>query len=469
MLQSIALFFLLHAMTINLTIVPGNSVNVFQISNCSQDILAINSSLEYCSNQAPLNQSWYQSQADCKRYGGELISLEWPEKMLDFQEYLAKLGGNISKIVFVNAHKQFYSGNGKFKWKSGIVLEISKNEELLEECVYVENSSFINIPCDEDKLILLICQRTSQILIPYSVPVKRISKTQIKYTNTICEYFTYISSTIKWYEALLFCEWINSELIGIPNKEECHIISSSKSLARNLFIYLNLHPFTYKYFNSELNFTDLKSIEPICNGSNEIDRNDLCVRLSINDMILRSVHCETNSSRSTSIGFICKQCRPIVAQNVSANNCKCRNYVIFFVLLDIILFLAVLCLAFSVLYCKVRIQELNRKLITRTKSRESNERLTLLEPFSAIDNGNYNYSTAGRPRTENISMEHASTNETSGELYSNDQTDIYVLAHEIGSNRVPAEVSINYLKLLIHNFLNYQNHFKLKAMKKLIP
>lgn len=118
-----------------LFIVPIIFSKASETSICSRDVLKNDSSIQYCVQPIPTNRSWYKAMAECRFFGGELVSLEWPEKILDIQKQLKNYAVNMSRALFVNAHKPFYSGNNQFAWKTGGTLDLNKDSNLMEECV----------------------------------------------------------------------------------------------------------------------------------------------------------------------------------------------------------------------------------------------------------------------------------------------------------------------------------------------
>ena len=126
---------------------------------------------------------------------------------------------NLSRGLFVNAHKPFYSANNQFAWKSGETIDIAGNIRTVEECVYFlfakdkSSYSLSTIPCDE-KLVLisLICQRSTRRIHfgseieSYRFPLSsNWTRTQIKYLQEQCEYFTFVGHDLNWYQAETYC------------------------------------------------------------------------------------------------------------------------------------------------------------------------------------------------------------------------------------------------------------------------
>lgn len=199
--------------------------NASEMSICARDILKNGSSIQYCVGPNLTTRSWYRAMAECRFYGGELVTLERPEKIKDIQEQLSEYNINISTGLFVNAHKPFYSGNNQFAWNTGETLDLVGDSKLMEECVYFSNYLLGTISCSQDESsILLLCQRTSRKM--YISPDLKIlklagdvSREQIEYQFQTCEYYTFISSDFNWYQSKIFCETKNSELMGMPNKK----------------------------------------------------------------------------------------------------------------------------------------------------------------------------------------------------------------------------------------------------------
>ena len=88
-----------------------------QMPRCSE--VQYGSPWDFCVDERLTNRSWYQAMADCRKFGGELVSLE-SRDIEDMQERVRELGVNLANGVFVNAHQPFYSANDRFAWSNGI-------------------------------------------------------------------------------------------------------------------------------------------------------------------------------------------------------------------------------------------------------------------------------------------------------------------------------------------------------------
>ena len=298
---------------------------------CKPDVLTSTCSPQYCVDPTPTNRNWYGAMAECRAYGGELVLLEWPEKVQAIRDQLTGYEVNLSRGLFVNAHKQFYWANDQFAWKSGETIDITANQTF-DECVYFSDKSssysLSAIQCDE-KLVLisLICQRSTRrihfgsLMESYRFPLSsNWKRTQLKYPHEQCEYFTFVRDVLNWYQAKTYCEIISSELMGVPNKEECQLIDQSQLLNPKPFnVFLNLHLYLYSRNFSAFLFNDNlgNSLdESQCNFNNagkftEV-ANQFCIQLEVSvakQKTILTVGCKSREERLLK-GFICKQCRP---------------------------------------------------------------------------------------------------------------------------------------------------------------
>lgn len=299
---------------------PNETSN--QVTLCASDALSSGKAWDYCVDPIPMSRSWYRAMAECRSYGGELVSLEWPEKLRDIQTLLTEYRANYSNGLFVNAHKPFYSANNQFAWKSGETLEqiAEPTTNIMEQCAFIINSHFYAIACDKELMsIPLICQRDSRRIFvgPDSttllITMNEISHKQIKYQTETCEYLSFIRSNFNWYQSKIFCETINAELIGVPKKEECQLIVAPQ-FAGDLAVFLNVHLYLYSKNFSDFTYKDNadKSIDEFaCSFTNNIIQktNALCIELVRDTKTISSVECDSKSTRNPK-GFICRQCRP---------------------------------------------------------------------------------------------------------------------------------------------------------------
>ena len=284
------------------------------------------SAWDYCVDETPATRNWYQAMADCRRYNGELVSLEWREKIDDIQVRLSGRGVNLSSGVFVNAHRPFYSANNQFAWSSGIELPLEVDTAYMEECVKYSSIGLRPITCDSDvEAYPLVCQRVSPRIVGtselesllLSAQKLNFSRKTINYSAESCDYFSLGRFGYSWYQAKRFCETISYELLGIPREQECRLIDENVNLRVNLnnpkFSYLNIHLKMYARNESTEKFRDFsgKTInDSFCGWSEEtleraIDK--YCVVFNKGKTI-SSIDCNANSPYKL-VGFICKQCR----------------------------------------------------------------------------------------------------------------------------------------------------------------
>ena len=53
---------------------------------------------DYCVDETPATCNWYQAMAACRSFGGELVFLEWLQKIENIQERLSEFGVNLSSV-----------------------------------------------------------------------------------------------------------------------------------------------------------------------------------------------------------------------------------------------------------------------------------------------------------------------------------------------------------------------------------
>ena len=361
---------------------PLQLLPVPRMSICTQDFFKNSCCNQYCLDPKPTNRSWYRAMAECRAYGGELVLLEWPEKVQAIREQLTGYEVNLSRGLFVNAHRPFYWANNQFAWKSGETIDIAANIQRIEECVYFSDKSsysLFTIPCDE-KLVLisLICQRSTRRIHfgsemeSYRFPLSsNWTRRRIKYPQEQCEYFTFVRHDFNWYQAKTYCEIINSELMGVPNKEECQLIDQPQLLNPYSYVFLNLHLYLYSRNFSAFSFKDNlgNSLdESQCNFTNAGKITEVsyqfCIQLQVSvakEKTILTVGCKSREEHWL-MGFICKQCRPtnytranddreciVNDASVSSSSIKEQLYLCFMslcVLLIIALFVAIVLLSF---------------------------------------------------------------------------------------------------------------------------
>ena len=194
----------------------------------SDSELASASAWDYCVDERTASRNWYQAMAACKSFGGELVSLEWLQKIENIQERLSGRGVNLSSGVFVNAHRPFYSASG-FAWSSGLKLELQEDETLMEQCVEYSSTGLRPINCDSDiEAYPLVCQRVSPRIVGTSelenlllfAQKLNFSRKTINYSTESCDYLSLARFGYSMYQAKTFCETISSELLGIPREQE---------------------------------------------------------------------------------------------------------------------------------------------------------------------------------------------------------------------------------------------------------
>lgn len=294
-----------------------SNANFSRILNCSEYIFESTSSVEFCINPNPAERTWYHAENDCINFGGELISLDTKEKKRYIQIQLTNYTNNSTNTIFVNAHayRSSISNNNEFTWKSGETLNLTRDKKLAEECVYFSNNLFVAIQCQNLFSIPLMCQRKTQRIYRSSnfSSLEKITEIQIKNDNITCNYSTYGSYKINWFDSKTFCETLtsNSKLIGFPNKNECELINKSLSVEIET-MFLNLRPFAYgnNLSNPQLISIDNASrsiFEFVCNRVQKIEKNSNCIK--INRQYIYSKECDLTDDKLFK-GIICKQCRP---------------------------------------------------------------------------------------------------------------------------------------------------------------
>ena len=220
------------------------------------------SAWDYCVDERTASRNWYQAMAACRSFGGELVSLEWLQKIENIQERLSGRGVNLSSGVFVNAHRPFYSASG-FAWSSGLKLELQEEVTLMEECVAYFSTGLRPINCDSDiEAYPLVCQRVSPRIVGtselesllLSAQKLNFSRKTLNYTAESCDYSSLVRYGYNWYQAKKFCETISSELLGIPREQECRLIDENFNLRVDIknpeYSYLNIQ-------SRRFNFRDL--------------------------------------------------------------------------------------------------------------------------------------------------------------------------------------------------------------------
>ena len=316
-----------------------------QMPICSQDVFTSHCSNQYCVDPKPTTRNWYPAMAECRAYGEELVSLESPAKVQSIRDQLTGHAIGVSREFFVNAHRPFYWANDKIAWKSGEKTNLTANTGRTEECVYYfstkENSSYIlkTIECKDLVLVSLICQKNtrriyfgSELKTLMSPSPLQFSHSQINYPREQCEYFSLVHTNFNWYQAKTYCESLNLELIGVPNKNECPLIEQAQSFnSAKISLFLNLHLYLYSSNFSFLSFKDYtgKSLaESECNFTHFLrnmvdieDYKEFCIQVT-KSTAFSSVVCSNQAEHS---GFICKQCRPTNYSYTQANdrwNCE---------------------------------------------------------------------------------------------------------------------------------------------------
>ena len=280
------------------------------------------SSWDYCVDERPTSRNWYRSMAACRSFGGELVSLEWPEKIEDIQKLLSGRGVKLSNGVFVNAHRPFYSANG-FAWRSGMKLQLQEDVSSSEECVKYSSTEFWPIQCvSEFQEFPLVCQRFSprtpemESLLMGARDLKA-SINWLNHTNysaESCVYSSIVRFDYTWYQAKQLCENINGELLGMPTKEECRLIDdilNKRVKSKHPELFLNVHAKMYARNDSYETFHDFSGKtfnDSECVWRYEENKEEYCVLVKQNK-ILSPHKCQRKDSPGLK-GFICKQCRP---------------------------------------------------------------------------------------------------------------------------------------------------------------
>ena len=264
---------------------------------------------------------------------GELVSLEWLQKIGNIQERLSEFGVNLSSGVSVNAHRPFYSANNRFAWSSGIELPLEVDTAHMEQCVKYSSIGLLPITCYTDiEAFPLLCQRVSprkagiselkSLLLPNLNSYKLTFKS-INYSVESCDYFSFVRVDYNWYhsyQAKMLCETVNSELIGIPRNEECQLIdeclnlrvkSKPPKLMLNMYLKMYARNGSLEIFrdpsgktinDSNCSWSDLVKYE-----YNDADEK-YCVYVEQSKTISQ-FKCK-NKDTTDFVGVICRQCRP---------------------------------------------------------------------------------------------------------------------------------------------------------------
>ena len=235
---------------LNSTLVTASN----RMPQCAE--LQSDSEWDYCVDELNASRNWYEAMSACRGFGGELVSLESREKIDDIQERLSGRRVNLSRGVFVNAHRPFYSANG-FAWSSGIELPLKVNNDYMEQCVKYSSIGLLPITCYADiEAFPLLCQRVSTrkavtsdlesfLLVAPNENSYNFTFKSIDYSVETCDYLSFVRSDYNWYQAKMLCETYNSELLGIPsNYEECQLVDECLNIrlkSKSPKLMLNMH------------------------------------------------------------------------------------------------------------------------------------------------------------------------------------------------------------------------------------
>ena len=179
---------------------------------------------DYCLDERSKSRNWYEAMADCRDFGGELVSLEWPAKIADIQEHLSGRGVILSSGVFVNAHRPFYSASG-FAWSSGIEIPLKSYKYSMEECVLYSSNGLQQISCNSHFYgYPLVCQRVSlrmggtseleNLLQQLSAKKLNFFRKTINYSVESCDYFAFAKFNYSWYCNITVTVKLSSMLKG---------------------------------------------------------------------------------------------------------------------------------------------------------------------------------------------------------------------------------------------------------------
>ena len=253
------------------------------------------SACDYCVDERLAKRDWFQAMGECRKLGGELVSLERPKDIEDIRELLSGRRVQLSNGVFVNAHRWLYSVTG-FAWPSGKKLQtqpLLEEVNSFQECVKYFSTEFWPIGCNSDFHVFpLVCQRDS----PRKTPdmkssmlaawdlnaAKWIQLNHINYTEECCDYSYIVRFDYTWYQAKQLCENINGELLGMPRNEECRLIDAiltKRVKEKYPELFLNVHAKMYSRNDSYETFRDFsgktfKNSECVWSNTLKYEEND---------------------------------------------------------------------------------------------------------------------------------------------------------------------------------------------------